>query len=206
MKFILTITIMLMTLTGCSSVSSSVSDSSENKGESAQLQNQAQHDHTVDESTKKDYSNFETVKEEALNDAEFVDSLTEEELEFAKKIRPLHFDLKTMILRMTGTGVLFLSGGTDEESLVKVREEADEKITFIESELNKLDAPQSMEHIHSAYLESVQTYEESIPYFEQYFETEDKKFLDEFLNRSNQANAGIKSVLFEMWTDELNAN
>ncbi|WP_026585451.1 hypothetical protein [Bacillus sp. J33] len=178
MKYILTITIMLMALTGCNSVSPSSSDSSEIKKEPARLQNHAEHDHTVDENTKKDYSHFETVKEEALKDAEFVDSLTEEELEFAKKIRPLHFDLKTMMLRITGTGILFLNGETEEEKLVQVREEADEKITFIEAELKRLKAPESMKHILAAYLESVNMYEESIHYFEQYFETEDKKFLE----------------------------
>jgi hypothetical protein len=201
LKSILTITIMLMTLTGCESGSSI-----KNNAEFAQLTNNAEHDHSVDDRTKKDYSNFETVKEEALNDAEFVDNLTDEELEFAKKIRPLHFDLKTMILQMAGTGVLFLSGGTDEENLVKVRDEADEKIAFIESELTKLDAPESMEHILTAYLESVNTYEESIQYFKKYFETEDKRFLNEYLKLSNQANDTIKSVLYEMWTDELNPN
>ncbi len=201
MKKILPIIIMLMTLTGCDSVSSSQSEAG-----AAQLTVNAKQDQTVQTSRVKDYSNYETVKEEALNDAEFVDGLTEEELEFAKKIRPLHFDLKTMILRMTGTGILFLSGGTDEENLRQVREEADKKIAFIEAELTKLEAPASMEHILAVYMESVNSYKESIQYFKQYFETDDQKFLDEFLKRSNQANDNIKGVLFEMWTDELNPN
>ncbi|WP_144475773.1 hypothetical protein [Cytobacillus oceanisediminis] len=201
MKKILPITIVLMTLTSCSSISSPEREA----GDAQQTSTFVQHQ-TVDSSGIKDYSNYETVKEEALHDAKFVDDLTEEELEFAKKIRPLHFDLKTMILRMTGTGILFLSGGTDEEDLIQVREETSKKIAFIEDELIKLDPPPSMEHILAVYLESVKSYKESITYFEQYFETDDKRFLDEFLRRSNQANDNIKSVLFEMWSDELNPN
>jgi hypothetical protein len=195
------IIIVLMTLTSCSSMSSSKREA----GDAQQTSTFVQHQ-TVESSGIKHYSNYETVKEEALHDAEFVDDLTEEELEFAKKIRPLHFDLKTMILRMTGTGILFLSGGKDEEDLIQVREEAYKKIAFIEAELIELDPPPSMEHILAVYLESVKSYKESIQYFEQYFETDDKRFLDEFLTRSNQANDNIKSVLFEMWADELNPN
>jgi dynactin complex subunit len=59
---------------------------------------------------------------------------------------------------------------------------------------------------HSVYVESVNTYEDSIRYLKQNFETDDNKLLDEFFKCSDQANENIKSVLYEIWTNQLNPN
>lgn len=67
-----------MTQIGCHSGSTS-----ESKAGAAQLTNNVELDHTIDREQKR-IKKFETIKDEALNQAELVDSLTEEELEFAR--------------------------------------------------------------------------------------------------------------------------
>jgi hypothetical protein len=205
MRFVMFL-VLLIVLAGCNSSQEAQLSSSQDRERIAQHTRETNHDHTVDESTKKDYSNFEVLKKKALKDAKFVNTLTEKELQFAKKIRPLHFDLKTMILRMTGTGILYLSGETDEKAVVKMSEEANEKLYDIETKLNKLQAPKSMEHVLTVYLKSINMYEESIDFFQQYFKTDNPDFLNEFRNLSDQASAQIKNVIYEMWRDELVPN
>jgi len=195
MKRMIVFTLCLFIISGCSNSTQSTIQ--------AEKENHSHDEETVDPSTTKDYSDFDAVKDAAIKEAEFAEDLTEEELAFAKKIRPLHFDLKTMILRMSGTGVLFLTGETDEAAVKNIIAEADEKLSFVESELSKIEPPKSMEYVMLAYNEAIPKYQQSIQLFSQYFETNKKEYLTQYSELTNKANADIKKVIFDMWSDEL---
>jgi hypothetical protein len=162
------------------------------------------HNYTVDPSTTRDLSDPEVLREEALRDPQFVTNLTEEEMEFVRQIRPLHFDLKTMAMRVSGKAVLYFTGNTDLNGINEIIKEATTKYSQIENDLNEIEAPESMKPILTTYLNSVDLYQRSLSSYENYFETEEPQFLDTFRNVSNQANYQIKGVIFQMWTDEYN--
>ncbi len=137
--------------------------------------------------------------------AEFSPELTEEELAFAKAIRPIHFELKTLIIRMSGTGALFLSGEADIRSVENIITEAKRELPAIRAKLLKIDPPQTMEATLKTYLDALDLYQDAIAEFEHYFATKDVSSLDRFIEMTNSANDSIKKVIYRMWTDELNA-
>ncbi|MDF2647816.1 MAG: hypothetical protein K0Q73_3621 [Paenibacillus sp.] len=163
------------------------------------------HDDQHNNSGKEQFLNFndpKAVKETALEGAEFLEALNPEERAFAEKIRPLHFDLKNMALRVSGMAIFHFTGDTNEEGIKIIIDEATKKYNQIENEMKTIQAPDSMNDILRVYLNSVSLFEKSLTSYQSYFVSSNPADLVEYTKTSTKANTTIKDVVFRLWSDE----